>query len=78
MAQYCYKDIFRNCNLQTGISQETVHIAPMAQYCYKDIFRNCNLQTSGAGPLGRDTFKISRPGTLASVTTISALLCIFM
>ena len=33
---------------------------------------------SGAGPLGRDTFKISRPGTLASVTIILALLCIFM
>ena len=33
---------------------------------------------SGAGPLGRDTFKTSRPGTLASVTIISALLCNFM
>ena len=33
---------------------------------------------SGAGPLGRDTFKISRQGTLASVNIISALLCIFM
>ena len=33
---------------------------------------------SGAGQLGRDTFKISRPGTLASVTIISALLCIFI
>ena len=33
---------------------------------------------SGAGPLGRDKFKISRPVTLDSVNITSALLCIFM
>ena len=32
----------------------------------------------GTGQLGRDKFKISRPGTLDSVTIISAVLCIFM